>query len=173
LGIILDIFLGISSIFSILKYDLIQLNRLKVKEDSNQEKNMNFLDKFNTNFSPRNYSTKEFIDLVTKNLPRREIFLVPVKKGGYLTTPFPIKDGSDRWCFSESGSKVILLDKHLIFQPTSSTSYMYTTDGKSYRSLDESKILQLLKKRPDLTAGNRFASKSEPCVGKELDIVTI
>lgn len=133
---------------------------------------MEIFSKFNTNFSPRNYSNKEFVDLVTMNIPKREIFLIPItNKLGYFTTPFPIKDSSDRWCLSDSGRKVILLDKHLIFQPNSSNTYMYTTDGKSYKHLDENKIIQLLKKRPDLTRTSKFSSHSEPRIAKDLDIL--
>lgn len=129
--------------------------------------------KFLTNFSPRNYSPKEFIDIVAKSVPKREIFVIPItNKLGYLTMPFSAKKTDDRWCLSDNGTKILYIDKTLIFQPTYSSEYMYTKDGKSYKCLDENKIMEILKKRPDLSKKNRFHSNSEPCVGSSLDSIT-
>lgn len=131
---------------------------------------MEITSKFTTNFSPRNYSAKEFIDLVTKNIPRNDIFLIPItNKLGYWTTPFPQRNTKDRWCWSENGTKVIFIDQTLIFEPMNSFGYVYTRDGKSYKFLDEHRIMEILKKRPELAQKNKFRSHSEPLILTGLD----
>lgn len=121
---------------------------------------MEFVSNFTTNFSPRCFSAKDFADRITKIVPRKEIFLIPIKSG-YFTTVFKSYDTTNRWCWDDYGKKVILFDKHLIFQPIRSNNYIYTQDGKSFKQLDESKIMSFLKKYPQLVSVNKFSSKSE------------
>lgn len=110
---------------------------------------MDFNNKFNTTFSPRNHSVSEFMNMLIRTLPNQDIFLIPLAENTeYYTTIFPLDNTNNRWCCAPDRKAVVILDKNLLFQIGDDA--LYTCDGKAFRQVDDQKIVYWYSKYQNL-----------------------